>query len=137
MTSGLTKDESLLDVLSRLRADLGKEAFLIRDHWDADLCAVGIERPGPGGQLVYISTWQRPAGSYYVELEVPADSGASYEVAARFDSVEYSELLELVRGHLLKDNPPGLLLVLDSSQAQFTGGHRQVPPSRETAIRSD
>jgi hypothetical protein len=53
----LMKDPSLLAVLDRLNEDLGDEAFAIVDHWDADLCAVGVAKPSDHARLVYISTW--------------------------------------------------------------------------------
>lgn len=65
------KDESVSELLGRLRRQLGANAFDIVDHWDADLCAVGIARPDNHGVLVYISTFGNQKDSYFVSLELP------------------------------------------------------------------
>ena len=70
------KDPTIQRVIERLAGRFGRGAFAIVDHWDGDLCAIGIARPDDHGTLAYICTFGEPENCYYVELELPppADS---------------------------------------------------------------
>ena len=96
------KDESILSALDRLRSSLGVNTFHIVDHWDADLCAIGIAKPDEHSTLVYISTYGQTPGKYYVELETVAEGSNDdeYEVVAEYASIDWDELLETVARHL-------------------------------------
>jgi len=54
--SALKKEPAAREAVDRLRADLGDDAFAVCDHWEADLCAVGIAQPGAEATLAY-SAW--------------------------------------------------------------------------------
>jgi len=97
----MQKDATIIELLDWLRERLG-DAFAINDHWEGNLCAIGISAPGNPAQLVYISTWRRPSGYYAVELESapPPDSEMPYEEIGEFDFVSRDELLGIVKTHL-------------------------------------
>ncbi len=106
----LEKDPSILDMLGRLRAALGTDAFDIVDHWPSDLIAVGIASPQNHHVLVYIGVFD---DGYYAELELPpAPSDDSlYEVAGRHSGLGFEQLVDVVAKHLslgstiIDDNP--------------------------------
>jgi hypothetical protein len=97
----MQKDATIIEVLSWLRERLGS-AFAITDHWEIDLCAIGISAPADPAQLVYISTWRRPSGYYKVELESASPPGSEmpHEDNGKFDLVSRDELLGIVKTHL-------------------------------------
>ena len=92
------KSPELVALLKWLRRDLGHDAFTVRDHWEADLCATGIARVGAPGVLAYLSVFQQPTERFFLELEQPTAS--PYEVVGSWESIAYPELLERVRQHL-------------------------------------
>lgn len=97
----MDKDHSILALIAQLRADLGDDQFDIVDHWDGDLCAIGVAKPSDHALLAYISTSVRPQGNYFLELETaPGESSEVYDVAGRYDSIVYSDLLERIDRHL-------------------------------------
>jgi hypothetical protein len=76
--------------------------LLIVDHWEADLCAIGLAIPGDPRRLVYISTWNRPQNSFFVELEAAPPDGSEmpYVGVGKFESVDRDRLLQIVVNHL-------------------------------------
>ena len=66
---------TLLVVLKQLRQDLGDTAFVVVDHWESDLCAVGVADPRNPRVLAYVSTWSQPEGRYYLVLDSKGRSG--------------------------------------------------------------
>jgi hypothetical protein len=97
----MEKDATIAELLSWLRQRLGNK-LVVTDHWDADLCAVGISAPDESAQLVYISSWGRPVGHYGVELEsapLPG-SDAPYQTVGQFQAVTREDLLQIVEDHL-------------------------------------
>jgi hypothetical protein len=95
-----SKDPEIREVLSWLRDRVGP--FRVIDHWDADLCAVGVAAIHDPQQLVYISSWNRPTGRYFVELETAPLPGSEmpYTSVGKFDTVGREELASLVAQHL-------------------------------------
>jgi hypothetical protein len=102
------KDPVLIDVVERLRNDLGPDFFVIVDHWRDDPIAVGLARPDDFAVLVYVtlqldSTDDGPEykllDSLYYECELPTADG-QYDVADRGDGVGYGQVLKAVRTHL-------------------------------------
>ena len=73
----------------------------LADHWESDLAAVGVSRPGSPQQLAYLSAGGDPA-TYFVELEVApaAESEAVYDVVGRAASLTLEEAVGFVRDHL-------------------------------------
>ena len=98
----LNKGPSILSVLDRLWERLGPGAFVVLDHWEPDLCAVGIASPFDPGVLVYISCYGEPREGFGYELELPPLPGSKslYRVAGRGSGVSFEELASVVGGHL-------------------------------------
>jgi len=95
----LAKDSTILDMLERLRAALGSDAFDIVDHWPADLIAVGIASPTNHQVLVYIAVGD---DGYYAELELPPDpaNDSLYEVAGSHSGLSFGQLVGIIAKHL-------------------------------------
>jgi hypothetical protein len=100
--AALDKDPAILAVLTRLWSRLGADAFIVADHWEGDLCAVGIASPCDPRVLVYISCYGEADGRFNYELEVPPPRGddSLYRVAGRGFGVPFSELVDIVTHHL-------------------------------------
>jgi hypothetical protein len=75
----------------------GGVAFVVEDHWDADLRAIGVAKPNDKSRLAYVA-WSED--SYFVELE-DRPSGAGIP-QSRKDHADLSliEALAIVRAHL-------------------------------------
>ncbi len=100
MTSSLDKDDSILNLLERLRSDLGDDAFDVVDHWDGDLVSIGLALPSDHQVLAYISTLNAKPDTYSYELELPpTNDDAIYSVASTSDSCSYAELLQTLCAH--------------------------------------
>lgn len=94
------KDKTIETTLRRLQNALGASFFDIVDHWEGDLCAVGIARPDNHSILVYISTWTPSAGYYDVHLELPPTKEDDiYEPAGLYKRVDFDGLIEIVKRH--------------------------------------
>ena len=64
-----TEGAAIREVVERLRARLGLPAFEVLEHWDADLCVVGIRLRGGAARRAYVSVCDTPAGRYDLALE--------------------------------------------------------------------
>jgi uncharacterized protein (DUF433 family) len=95
------KDKSVTELVKWLEERLCQR-LLIVDHWDADMSAIGVARPGNPNQLVYISTWGRDPDHYFVELEAAPSPGSDlpYETLARYQELDRENLLKIVQEHL-------------------------------------
>ena len=102
MDAELEKEPAILAVLDRLRLTLGRHAFVLADHWESDVCAVGIASPQNSGVLVYIACYRETPGYYDFELELPPlpDDDFVYRVAGIGSGVSFEELAGVVAGHL-------------------------------------
>jgi hypothetical protein len=98
----LNKDSTILAVLGLLWARLGPDAFVINDHWESDLCAVGIASPRNPGILVYIATFGELPERFGYELELPPSHGdvLPYQIAGQGRGVTFDELADVVASHL-------------------------------------
>ena len=95
------KDTSIHEVIAKLQNKLGDTAFDIVDHWEADLCAVGIARPDNHAILVYISTRNLPEKGYYASLELPSvEEDFPYQAAGEFDNLDFEGLVSIIKRHL-------------------------------------
>ena len=105
MKPELQKDKAIIQVLDKLRARSEVGAFDVVDHWNADLCAIGIARTDDHGVLVYISTFGKREGEYFVSLELPPRPGEEqwanhpYTPAGEQDAKTFDELVEIIQGH--------------------------------------
>jgi hypothetical protein len=107
MSSGMSdtsrgKDPSIEELIGALGAHFGSDSFDIVDHWESDLCAIGIARRDDHRVLAYLSTLGRPEQPYYVELELPPDAGddVPYRVAGQHHPSDFATLARLVGSHL-------------------------------------
>jgi hypothetical protein len=97
----VSKDASVESLLGRLRADLGNNAFTVIDHWDGDLCAIGVARPADPRYLVYISTWPPERGTFAYECErPPTDAAMPSESDGMIEGASYDAMRDAVRRHL-------------------------------------
>ena len=96
------KHTSIQEIVEKLRNELGATAFDIVDHWEADLCAVGLARPDNHAVLVYISTCSLPEKGYFASLELPSveEDFFSYQAAGEFDDLDFEALVSIVKRHL-------------------------------------
>ncbi len=66
----MQKDITIINLIETLRSTFDFESIEIVDHWEADLCAIGIKRDE---RLVYISTYshlEKPVIRYDFDLEI-------------------------------------------------------------------
>jgi hypothetical protein len=96
----LKKDRSILELLSWLRGQLG-DRFVVADHWEPDLFAIGISGTEKPTALAYISTYGRPEGHYFLDVETvhASQPGSPGEVIERHESISRDELLSIVTRH--------------------------------------
>lgn len=92
------KSQQIRSLIKRLTVDLEEQRFIINDHWDGDLLAIGISHPVERDLLVYIKISEDDS-DYFVALEFPS-SIAIYEPAGEFHNIEYAELVKVIRHHL-------------------------------------
>ncbi len=95
----LKKDQDIINLLDRLQ--ISSRGWRVEDHWEADLCAIGIAKEESPRLLVYVSTYDRTSGRYDYQCETPADSGTdSYITKASGENVSYKKLLRVMEDHL-------------------------------------
>ena len=100
MTAKPNKDPSILNLLARLRADLGDDAFDIVDHWEYDLVAIGLASPRDHRVLAYVSTLNQLPDTFSYELELPPSNGDElYSVAANSAACTYPDLVNALCSH--------------------------------------
>jgi hypothetical protein len=90
MASPLDKDPIIIALLERLGERLGPDSFDIVDHWESDLCAVGIASPRDHGILAYLSCYGEPEGRYHVELELPPPQAMTYSIKLQAGSATWA-----------------------------------------------
>lgn len=106
----LEKDPRILDMLRKLRAALGTDAFDVVDHWHTDLISVGIASPKNHHVLTYIGIFD---DGFYAELELPPSRSddSLYKVDGRHSGLEFEQLVDVIAKHLslgstiMNDNP--------------------------------
>jgi hypothetical protein len=101
------KDARLLELLHELEASMPAGSYQIVDHWDADLCAIGVAARNDPRRLVYVSTHDQAEGTYAFECEAPLADGApddsdDYQVVDQGDGLELDTLLLKISAHLLR-----------------------------------
>jgi len=95
----MEKDARIQKLLVLLQ--LEKRGWVIVDHWDADLCAVGIATAGFPRKLVYVSVLGMPDGNYYFECESPTGAEATeYQVTQEGNADSIDKLLVVLERHL-------------------------------------
>lgn len=93
-----SKNQVIIDVVAKLRDRLGEGSFDIADNWD-DQDAIGIASTTDHRKLVYIAAY---GDKFFVELELPSapDSELPYELAGRYDEIDFEQLVVVVASHL-------------------------------------
>ena len=97
----LNKDKSILQLLDLL--GLEERGWAVNDHWEADLCAIGITSTSSKGRLVYVSTFDKPEGKFDYECEAlrcEAEGDTEYEIVDEGVDVGFHDLVEAVERHL-------------------------------------
>jgi len=95
----IEKDRSILDLLSRLSPE--RNDWIVVDHWEADLCAIGLTSPSAPDRLVYVSTHNKSDGRYDYECE--EGRGSTPENHATGDAgqnVDLPTLIAVLQRHL-------------------------------------
>lgn len=102
MASSLQKNETILEVIKELFDKFGEDNFQLTDYWEDDLYAVGIKNVTDRKHLIYISTFNRPIGFYFVEVEKSNSETdlADYSVVKKFEKAGFDQILELFRKYL-------------------------------------
>ena len=97
----LTKEQSIVNLLECL--GLTERGWLIVDHWEGDMCAVGVAARSSPRRLVNVSTCNKKEGLYDYECESPSGQGEDeYEVADAGQDVAFDVLLLAMAKHLNK-----------------------------------
>ncbi len=95
----LKKETKIIKLLEKLRVET--RGWLVVDHWDADLCAVGVAACADLRKLVYISTYKQPKDRYYYACEAASPMGGDDNcTVASADGVSFAELLDVMVKHL-------------------------------------
>jgi hypothetical protein len=94
MSAIIRKETSIWTVIAHLATIFGGEEFQLVDHWDADLCAIGIGSVQDARRLVYISTYRKPEGAVAYECD-QADV-----TLLKNEHADLAELVRVVADHL-------------------------------------
>ena len=98
----MPKHPSIAALLDRLRAELGPDSFIVVDHWEGALCAIGVAAPGDRQRLMYISTFPPEDQGFTVEREVASAAAAlPYKSEGLVEVPTYALLVDALREHLL------------------------------------
>ncbi len=94
----LNKDPKIKLTVKHLADKFGEQRFKIKDHWDGDLCAIGLV-DNEEQYLVYISVYGDE--NFYVSLENLKTGGDHpYETMGDFDNVNLEGLEKIFARHL-------------------------------------
>lgn len=95
------KHPRILALLRELEVSLPAGSHQIVDHWESDLCAIGVASPGDPRRLVHVSTYGQAEGTFAFECEAPPGDGCEdYQVVARGEGLGRDALLQKIRAHL-------------------------------------
>jgi hypothetical protein len=71
------------------------------DHWEGDLCAIGIASKRQPRRLVYVSTYGKERDRYYYECEEPNGiAPEDYETVGQGVDVDFEMLVAAIEKHL-------------------------------------
>ena len=71
----MQKDPRIIGALLHLENVLGRDSFVVTDHWEADLLAVGVTNPFNPEALAYIAV-EGASGQFTVIIEGPGKTGS-------------------------------------------------------------
>lgn len=92
----MQKDDSILYLLRELDVLFGPGNIIIKDFWEADLCAIGISS-AHSKKLIYISTYSKDPGNYYINVESDMNMPGKSEIV--IDNADISFLSDLISRH--------------------------------------
>lgn len=95
----MNKDKRIYRFIENIKNDLGTEDFVVVDHWDADLCSIGVAKKNDVAQLVYVSTYNKSSNEYYYELEFSNALEKSKSIFDTEGNVKYEVLLNIIKIH--------------------------------------
>ncbi len=93
MEGALAKDRSIAALVARLFVRFPEKIEVV-DHWDSDLCAIGVRLKGRPAPLVYVSTWKKETGRFSVVLEEITPSGKKAE--CEVPDCDFDALCEII-----------------------------------------
>jgi len=94
------KDITIINIVRHLQDKLGVDNLVIKDHWGADNCAIGLTNKD-NRNLVYISAYMKRNNEYFVALESPSENENDvYQYCGVFENLSIDKVEELVRAHL-------------------------------------
>lgn len=100
LNSMAPKDQSIIDVVQHLQSKYGADHVIVKDHWEADLHAIGLTEKS-GQYLAYVSTYDKEGNSFYLSLESPSSNeDFPYLAAGEFENLDVTELESLLAKHL-------------------------------------
>jgi hypothetical protein len=94
------KDKKILQLLSHLKQAFGKDSFRVNDHWDGDLCAIGLTDINET-YLLYVSTFGKPESTYYAELEERRQQDSIGKPTATFEHLTKIDLEQVFRQYIV------------------------------------
>lgn len=95
------KEECIKNLLKYLLTKYPE--LIVRDLWEGDNCATGLVNRSET-KLVYISTWEKPKGLFFVAMETSfTNINEKYDQVENFENVTIDELEELVKKHLITE----------------------------------
>ena len=94
------KDKSIKNLVQMILENLDERELIIVDHWESDLCSVGIARKDSPDQLVYLSTYNVPKNFLYYELEFPKDIDQLNLTYPTSGEVNNKDILKIISSHL-------------------------------------
>ena len=92
-------DKAIITLLNKLEQNLNIEELIIKDNWKSDRCAIGLRSNIASSNLVYISTYEKPEGVYYYELEIENNKESIYDNIQEGE-VHFNELVKIIKSHL-------------------------------------
>lgn len=97
----MIKDKSINEFIKRLQQEIGNKNWVIADHWDSDLFAIGIAQEKDPRLLVYVSTYGRSLYRYDYECEIPDDEAAiGYRSVSKGENVDFKEVVSVLKKHI-------------------------------------
>jgi hypothetical protein len=120
-SSMMLKDRAIQQLLAAV--ELERRGWVIVDHWEGDLCAIGIAARGDVRRLVYVSSFDQAPDRFAYRCEVPAGPTEDHWQAGESGGdVSVDQLLRALERHL------------DGDPEDAGGGYRLRRPERIEAL---
>lgn len=102
MDINLHKDKSIINLLEKLFTKFDNSNFSIADFWDADLFAIGIQDSQSKNYLIYISTYKKLNGRYFIEVEKAKEKETNnISVVEKFNDINFEQLTGIIEKYLV------------------------------------